>query len=97
MMIDDIYYPDGGGRNGQNKNKADFYLSIQHSNVKLNRLPLTASGYGDFLRNLRDIGESSRPKYLWIETVNSDRYIVSREVLTGGIVKIEKAWKNSET
>ena len=44
MMIDDIYYPDGGGRKGQNKNKADFYLSIQHSNVKLNRLPLTASG-----------------------------------------------------
>ena len=97
MMVDDIYYPDGGRNKKQRKNNADFYLSIQHGNVKLNRLPLTASGYGDFLRNLRDIGESSHPKYLWIETVNSDRYIVSREVLAGGIVKIEKAWKNSET
>lgn len=97
MMVDDIYYPDGGERKKRRKNNVDFYLSIQHSNVKLNRLPLTASGYGDFLRNLRDIGESLHPKYFWIETVNSDRYIVSREVLTSGVVKIEKAWKNSET
>ena len=97
MMVDDIYYPDGGERKKRRKNNVDFYLSIQHRDVKLNKLPLTASGYGDFLRNLRDIGESSHPKYIWVESANSDRYIVSREVLTSGIVKIEKAWKNSET
>ena len=89
MMADDIYYPDGG-RKKRDKKKADFHLSVQHSNGKLDRVPLTATGYGDFLRSFRDIGES-RSKYIWVESANSDRYIISKEVLMNGIIKIEKS------
>ena len=90
MMVDDIYYPDGGGRKKRDKKKADFYFSLQHNNGELKRVPLTAIGYGDFLRDFRDIGES-RSKYIWVESANSDRYIISKEVLMNGIIKIEKS------
>lgn len=90
MMVDDIYYPDGGGRKKRDKKKADFYFSLQHNNGELKRVPLTATGYGDFLRDFRDMGES-HSRYIWMESVNSDKYIISREVLMNGIIKIEKS------
>ena len=90
MMVDDIYYPDGGGRKKRDKKKADFYLSIQHSNGKLNRVPLTAIGYEDFLVDFLDM-KKSNSEHIWVESSNSDRYIISKEVLMNGIVKIEKS------
>lgn len=87
MMVDDIYYPDGGGGKKRDKKKADFYLSIQHSNGKLNRVPLTAIGYKDFLVDFREIKKSNK-EHIWIESANSDRYIISKEVLMNGIITI---------
>lgn len=89
MMVDDIYYPDSG-RKKQDKKRADFYLSIQHSNGKLNRVPLTAIGYEDFLVDFLDM-KKSNSEHIWVESSNSDRYIISKEVLMNGIVKIEKS------
>lgn len=86
MMVDDIYYPDGSERK-KNKKKADFYLSIQHSNGELDRVPLTATAYKDFLKHYGD----SYLKYIWLESSNSERYIIPKEVLMNGIIKIEKS------
>lgn len=86
MMVDDIYYPDDSGKK-RDKKKADFYLSIQHNNGKLDRVPLTAAAHKDFLKNYVD----SYLKYIWIESLNSTRYIIPKEILMNGIIKIEKS------
>lgn len=87
MMVDDIYYPDSGGREKSDKKKTDFYLTIQHDSSKLDRVPLTATAYKDFLRHYGD----SYLKYIWLESSNSERYVIPKEVLMNGIIKIEKS------
>lgn len=87
MMIDDNRCPDGSGIDKRDKKKVDFYLSIQHSNGKLDRVPLTATAYKDFLRHYGD----SYLKYIWVESSNSERYAIPKEVLMNGIIKIEKS------
>lgn len=90
MMVDDIYYPDGGRRKKQDKKKTGFYLSIQHGNGKLYRVPLTTTGYKDFLVDFREMKKSNK-EHIWLESANSGRYIISKEVLMNGIIKIEES------
>lgn len=87
MMLDDIYYPDDSRREKRDEKKTDFYLSIQHNNGKLDRVPLTATAYKDFLRHYGD----SYLKYIWLESSNSERYAIPKEILMHGIIKIEKS------
>ena len=90
MMVDDIYYPDGSEEKKRGKKKVDYYLSIQHNSCKLNRVPLTTACHGDFLVNLEDVRKLNS-KFIRIEAVNSDKYIISRELLMNAIIKIEKS------
>lgn len=54
---------------------------------KLDRVPLTATAYKDFLRHYGD----SYLKYIWLESSNSERYAIPKEILMHGIIKIEKS------
>lgn len=87
MMMYGKHCPDGGGEKKQDEKKADFYLSIQHNDYKLNRIPLTAEVYEKFLKQYGD----SYLKYIRLESSNFEHYIIPNEILMNGIIKIEKS------
>ena len=89
MELCDIY-PPGCKHGEQYKKEFIFYLSVQHNNGKLDRIPLTATGYKDFLVDFLDM-KKSNSEHIWLESVYSVRYIISKEVLMNGIIKIEKS------